>query len=60
MNLSLLLTGTGRWVVLDLLTREVVSESTDGNEQLSVMRYSPGEAPSLRRQTMRPVLYFVV
>ncbi|KAM9426190.1 echinoderm microtubule-associated protein-like 3 isoform 2-T2 [Pholidichthys leucotaenia] len=32
---------TGRWVVLDLLTREVVSESTDGNEQLSVMRYSP-------------------
>ncbi|XP_041842455.1 echinoderm microtubule-associated protein-like 3 isoform X1 [Melanotaenia boesemani] len=32
---------TGRWVVLDLLTKEVVSESTDGNEQLSVMRYSP-------------------
>uniref|UniRef100_A0A4W6ECA6 EMAP like 3 n=1 Tax=Lates calcarifer TaxID=8187 RepID=A0A4W6ECA6_LATCA len=32
---------TGRWMVLDLLTREVVSESTDGNEQLSVMRYSP-------------------
>ncbi|XP_062240136.1 echinoderm microtubule-associated protein-like 3 isoform X1 [Platichthys flesus] len=32
---------TGRWLVLDLLTREVVSESTDGNEQLSVMRYSP-------------------
>uniref|UniRef100_A0A665WKQ8 Uncharacterized protein n=1 Tax=Echeneis naucrates TaxID=173247 RepID=A0A665WKQ8_ECHNA len=30
-----------RWMVLDLLTREVVSESTDGNEQLSVMRYSP-------------------
>lgn len=32
---------TGRWVVLDLLTREVVSESVDGNEQHSVMRYSP-------------------
>lgn len=32
---------TGRWLVLDLVTREVVSESTDGNEQLSVMRYSP-------------------
>nr|XP_057923889.1 echinoderm microtubule-associated protein-like 3 isoform X2 [Doryrhamphus excisus] len=32
---------TGRWVVLDLLTREVISESVDGNEQLSVMRYSP-------------------
>ncbi|KAK5848692.1 hypothetical protein PBY51_006285 [Eleginops maclovinus] len=32
---------TGRWLALDLLTREVVSESTDGNEQLSVMRYSP-------------------
>ncbi|KAM4612160.1 echinoderm microtubule-associated protein-like 3 isoform 2-T2 [Polymixia lowei] len=32
---------TGRWLVLDLLTREVVSESTDGNEQLSIMRYSP-------------------
>ncbi|XP_056156749.1 echinoderm microtubule-associated protein-like 4 isoform X2 [Lampris incognitus] len=32
---------TGRWLILDLLTREVVSESTDGNEQLSVMRYSP-------------------
>uniref|UniRef100_A0A8C7ZI82 EMAP like 3 n=1 Tax=Oryzias sinensis TaxID=183150 RepID=A0A8C7ZI82_9TELE len=32
---------TGRWVVLDLLTQEVISESVDGNEQLSVMRYSP-------------------
>ncbi|KAM6909073.1 echinoderm microtubule-associated protein-like 3 [Xenentodon cancila] len=32
---------TGRWVVLDLLTMEVISESTDGNEQLSVIRYSP-------------------
>ncbi|XP_072315121.1 echinoderm microtubule-associated protein-like 2 [Eucyclogobius newberryi] len=32
---------TGRWLVLDLLTREVISESTDGNEQQSVMRYSP-------------------
>uniref|UniRef100_A0A3Q2TVD2 EMAP like 3 n=1 Tax=Fundulus heteroclitus TaxID=8078 RepID=A0A3Q2TVD2_FUNHE len=32
---------TGRWVVLDLETKEVISESIDGNEQLSVMRYSP-------------------
>ncbi|XP_076145574.1 echinoderm microtubule-associated protein-like 3 isoform X1 [Alosa pseudoharengus] len=32
---------TGRWLVLDLRTREVVSDLTDGNEQLSVMRYSP-------------------
>ncbi|XP_069036298.1 echinoderm microtubule-associated protein-like 3 isoform X2 [Lepisosteus oculatus] len=32
---------TGRWVVLDLATRQVVSDYTDGNEQLSVMRYSP-------------------
>ncbi|XP_026793050.1 echinoderm microtubule-associated protein-like 4 isoform X1 [Pangasianodon hypophthalmus] len=32
---------TGRWLVLDLQTREVVSDLTDGNEQLSVMRYSP-------------------
>ncbi|XP_048850695.1 echinoderm microtubule-associated protein-like 4 isoform X2 [Brienomyrus brachyistius] len=32
---------TGRWVVLDLQTREPVWEYTDGNEQLSVMRYSP-------------------
>uniref|UniRef100_A0A4W5JXK5 EMAP like 3 n=1 Tax=Hucho hucho TaxID=62062 RepID=A0A4W5JXK5_9TELE len=32
---------TGRWLVLDLQTKEVVSDYTDGNEQLSVMRYSP-------------------
>ncbi|KAJ8348275.1 hypothetical protein SKAU_G00268640 [Synaphobranchus kaupii] len=32
---------TGRWVVLDLQTIEVISDYTDGNEQLSVMRYSP-------------------
>ncbi|KAG7484962.1 hypothetical protein MATL_G00055720 [Megalops atlanticus] len=32
---------TGRWVVLDLQTRQIVSDYTDGNEQLSVMRYSP-------------------
>ncbi|XP_067301367.1 echinoderm microtubule-associated protein-like 3 isoform X1 [Pseudorasbora parva] len=32
---------TGRWVVLDLQTKDVVSDLTDGNEQLSVMRYSP-------------------
>ncbi|XP_060730251.1 echinoderm microtubule-associated protein-like 3 isoform X1 [Tachysurus vachellii] len=32
---------TGRWLVLDLKNQEVVSDLTDGNEQLSVMRYSP-------------------
>lgn len=32
-----------RWLVLDLRTRDVVSDLTDGNEQLSVMRYSPGQ-----------------
>ncbi|XP_017575446.1 echinoderm microtubule-associated protein-like 3 isoform X2 [Pygocentrus nattereri] len=32
---------TGRWLVLDLQTREVVSDLIDGNEQLSVIRYSP-------------------
>uniref|UniRef100_A0AAY4AF84 HELP domain-containing protein n=1 Tax=Denticeps clupeoides TaxID=299321 RepID=A0AAY4AF84_9TELE len=32
---------TGRWVVMDLQTRQIVSDLTDGNEQLSVMRYSP-------------------
>ncbi|KAG2469234.1 EMAL4 protein, partial [Polypterus senegalus] len=32
---------TGRWVVLDIETREVVSDFTNGNEQLSVVRYSP-------------------
>ncbi|XP_076829714.1 echinoderm microtubule-associated protein-like 3 isoform X2 [Brachyhypopomus gauderio] len=32
---------TGRWQVLDVQTREVVCDLTDGNEQLSVMRYSP-------------------
>ncbi|XP_043099627.1 echinoderm microtubule-associated protein-like 3 isoform X2 [Puntigrus tetrazona] len=32
---------TGRWVVLDLQTKEVMSDLIDGNEQLSVMRYSP-------------------
>ncbi|KAM6160653.1 echinoderm microtubule-associated protein-like 3 isoform 1-T1 [Erethizon dorsatum] len=32
---------TGRWLVLDTGTREIVSDVTDGNEQLSVVRYSP-------------------
>ncbi|XP_057362972.1 echinoderm microtubule-associated protein-like 3 isoform X2 [Manis pentadactyla] len=32
---------TGRWLVLDTETREIVSDVTDGNEQLSVVRYSP-------------------
>ncbi|XP_025030601.1 echinoderm microtubule-associated protein-like 3 isoform X1 [Python bivittatus] len=32
---------TGRWLVLDTETRQVLSGYTDGNEQLSVVRYSP-------------------
>ncbi|XP_061461652.1 echinoderm microtubule-associated protein-like 3 isoform X2 [Rhineura floridana] len=32
---------TGRWVVLDTETQQVLSGYTDGNEQLSVVRYSP-------------------
>ncbi|XP_064143987.1 echinoderm microtubule-associated protein-like 3 isoform X1 [Loxodonta africana] len=32
---------TGRWLVLDTETREIMSDITDGNEQLSVVRYSP-------------------
>ncbi|KAK2100323.1 Echinoderm microtubule-associated protein-like 3 [Saguinus oedipus] len=32
---------TGRWLVLDTETREIVSDVIDGNEQLSVVRYSP-------------------
>ncbi|KAL8184246.1 UNVERIFIED_CONTAM: Echinoderm microtubule-associated protein-like 3 [Gekko kuhli] len=32
---------TGRWVVMDTETRQVLLTNTDGNEQLSVVRYSP-------------------
>ncbi|XP_059574400.1 echinoderm microtubule-associated protein-like 3 [Alligator mississippiensis] len=32
---------TGRWLVLDTETQQVVASGSDGNEQLSVMRYSP-------------------
>ncbi|XP_042296167.1 echinoderm microtubule-associated protein-like 3 isoform X2 [Sceloporus undulatus] len=32
---------TGRWVVIDAETQQVLSGYTDGNEQLSVVRYSP-------------------
>ncbi|XP_060614237.2 echinoderm microtubule-associated protein-like 3 isoform X1 [Anolis sagrei] len=32
---------TGRWVVIDTETQQVLSGYTDGNEQLSVVRYSP-------------------
>lgn len=31
-----------RWFVLDAESRDLVSIHTDGNEQLSVMRYSVG------------------
>ncbi|XP_075782699.1 echinoderm microtubule-associated protein-like 1 isoform X1 [Pelodiscus sinensis] len=32
---------TGRWFVFDTETKDLVTVHTDGNEQLSVMRYSP-------------------
>uniref|UniRef100_V9KFR1 Echinoderm microtubule associated protein like 3 n=1 Tax=Callorhinchus milii TaxID=7868 RepID=V9KFR1_CALMI len=32
---------TGRWMVLDTETSDLVTSSVDGNEQLSVVRYSP-------------------
>ncbi|KAM4662146.1 echinoderm microtubule-associated protein-like 1 isoform 4-T4 [Discoglossus pictus] len=32
---------TGRWFVLDTETKDLVTVHTDGNEQLSVMSYSP-------------------
>uniref|UniRef100_A0A4W3JWG1 EMAP like 1 n=2 Tax=Callorhinchus milii TaxID=7868 RepID=A0A4W3JWG1_CALMI len=34
-------TQTGRWLVLETETKDLVTVHTDGNEQLSVMRYSP-------------------
>ncbi|XP_023154734.2 echinoderm microtubule-associated protein-like 1 isoform X5 [Amphiprion ocellaris] len=34
-------TQTGRWLVLDTDSKDLVTVHTDGNEQLSVMRYGP-------------------
>uniref|UniRef100_A0AAR2JQI3 HELP domain-containing protein n=1 Tax=Pygocentrus nattereri TaxID=42514 RepID=A0AAR2JQI3_PYGNA len=34
-------TQTGRWLVLDTETKDLVTVHTDGNEQLSVMRFAP-------------------
>ncbi|XP_067098861.1 echinoderm microtubule-associated protein-like 1 isoform X1 [Osmerus mordax] len=34
-------TQTGRWLVLDSETKDLVTVHTDGNEQLSVIRYAP-------------------
>ena len=34
-----------RWLVLDTETKDLVTVHTDGNEQLSVMRFSPGKGP---------------
>ncbi|XP_051578106.1 echinoderm microtubule-associated protein-like 1 isoform X2 [Myxocyprinus asiaticus] len=34
-------TQTGRWLVLDTESKDLVTMHTDGNEQLSVMRFSP-------------------
>lgn len=35
-----------RWLVLDTETKDLVTVHTDGNEQLSVMRFSPGQCSS--------------
>ena len=35
-------TETGRWHVIDLNTREIVTSHTDGNEQIETVQYSPG------------------
>lgn len=37
-----------RWFVFDTETKDLVTVHTDGNEQLSVMRYSPGQNPALK------------
>ncbi|XP_075567904.1 echinoderm microtubule-associated protein-like 1 isoform X6 [Pelecanus crispus] len=42
---------TGRWFVFDTETKDLVTVHTDGNEQLSVMRYSPG-IPSACKQVV--------
>ncbi|XP_051899976.1 echinoderm microtubule-associated protein-like 2 isoform X1 [Pristis pectinata] len=34
-------TQTARWMVFDVETRDLITVHTDGNEKLSVMRYSP-------------------
>ncbi|KAJ8399479.1 hypothetical protein AAFF_G00411910 [Aldrovandia affinis] len=34
-------TQTGRWLVLDTQSKDLVTVHTDGNEQLSVMRFAP-------------------
>lgn len=35
-----------RWLVLDTETKDLVTVHTDGNEQLSVMRFAPGQSSS--------------
>lgn len=35
-------TETGRWLVLDCETHEIVTSHTDGNEQIECALYSPG------------------
>lgn len=37
---------TDRWLVLDTESKDLVTVHTDGNEQLSVMRYAPGQCSS--------------
>ncbi|KAG7218515.1 hypothetical protein INR49_020337, partial [Caranx melampygus] len=39
-------THSGKWYVLDAETTDLVAIHTDGNEQLSVMRFSVGDVPN--------------
>uniref|UniRef100_A0A8C8JUS9 Echinoderm microtubule-associated protein-like 1 n=1 Tax=Oncorhynchus tshawytscha TaxID=74940 RepID=A0A8C8JUS9_ONCTS len=44
-------TQTGRWLVLDTDSKDLVTVHTDGNEQLSVIRFAPG-IPSVCKQVV--------
>lgn len=40
-QLAVIGTQTGRWLVLDLTTREIITTHCDGNEQLECIQFSP-------------------
>lgn len=40
-QLAVIGTQTGRWLVLDLTTREIITTHCDGNEQLECVQFSP-------------------
>uniref|UniRef100_A0A8L2RA46 EMAP like 2 n=1 Tax=Rattus norvegicus TaxID=10116 RepID=A0A8L2RA46_RAT len=44
-------TVTGRWLLLDTDTRDLVAIHTDGNEQISVVSFSPGDAATCKQIT---------